>query len=153
MDNPEKLATLDTQDTGRRQTKQKTQHRKLKRWRTLTPPKTRGWTQSWRQRVHASYKTLVMLLIKAICVGQHYAQTSTNNVNKTRVLQQTTGGKDEPNIVFMWISYRTSQHWTKNVNTHNRTTQKAKKMSNTDLTNNWGELRCSRRLSSCSCFW
>ena len=26
IDNPEKLATLDTQDTGRRQTKQKTQH-------------------------------------------------------------------------------------------------------------------------------
>ncbi len=30
MDNPETLATLDTQDTGRRQTN-KTQHRKLKR--------------------------------------------------------------------------------------------------------------------------
>jgi len=26
MDNPETLATLDTQDTGRRQTKQKAQH-------------------------------------------------------------------------------------------------------------------------------
>jgi len=31
MDNSETLATLATQDTGRRQTKQKTQHRKLKR--------------------------------------------------------------------------------------------------------------------------
>ena len=31
MDNPEKLATLGTQDTGQRQTKQKTQHRKLTR--------------------------------------------------------------------------------------------------------------------------
>ena len=31
MDNPEKLATLGTQETGRRQTKQKTQHRRLKR--------------------------------------------------------------------------------------------------------------------------
>ena len=31
MDNPEKLATLGTQDTGRGQIKEKTQHRKLKR--------------------------------------------------------------------------------------------------------------------------
>ncbi len=36
-----------------------------------------------------------------ICVGHHYTQTNTNNVNKTRVLLQTTGGKDESNIVFM----------------------------------------------------
>ena len=36
-----------------------------------------------------------------ICVGHHYTQTNTNNVNKTRALLQTTGGKDEPNIVFM----------------------------------------------------
>ena len=35
------------------------------------------------------------------CVGHHYAQTNTNNVNKTRVLLQTTGAKHEPNIVFM----------------------------------------------------
>jgi hypothetical protein len=31
MDNPEKLAILGTQDTGQRKTKQKTQHRKLKK--------------------------------------------------------------------------------------------------------------------------
>jgi hypothetical protein len=39
MDNPEKLATLGTQDTGPRQIKLKTQHRKLKRWVTQTPSK------------------------------------------------------------------------------------------------------------------
>ena len=35
-----------------------------------------------------------------ICVGHHYAQIKTNNVSKTWTLLQTTGGKDEPNIVF-----------------------------------------------------
>ena len=35
------------------------------------------------------------------CVEHHYMQTNTNNVNKTWALLQTTGGKDEPNIVFM----------------------------------------------------
>jgi len=34
-------------------------------------------------------------------VGHHYTQTNTHNVNKTCALQQTTEGKDEPNIVFM----------------------------------------------------
>ena len=43
MDNSEKLATLSTQDTRRRrQTKLKTQHRKLKRCATCTPPKPGG---------------------------------------------------------------------------------------------------------------
>jgi hypothetical protein len=37
---------------------------------------------------------------------------------------QTTGGKDEPNIVFMRKSQRTSQHGSKNVNTPNRTKKK-----------------------------
>ena len=36
-----------------------------------------------------------------IYVGQRYAQTNTNKVNKKRALLQTTEGKDEPNIVFM----------------------------------------------------
>ena len=36
-----------------------------------------------------------------ICVGHHYTQTNTNNVNKTRALPQTTRGKDNPNIVSM----------------------------------------------------
>ena len=36
-----------------------------------------------------------------IRVGHHYTQASTNNVNKKTALQQTTGGKAEPNVVFM----------------------------------------------------
>ena len=35
------------------------------------------------------------------CVGHHYVQANTNNVIKTRVPLQTTGGRDELNIVFM----------------------------------------------------
>jgi hypothetical protein len=34
-----------------------------------------------------------------IYVGHHYTQTNTNNVNKTCALLQTTGGKDEPNML------------------------------------------------------
>jgi len=37
---------------------------------------------------------------KTICIGHHYTQTNSKNVNKTRAFLQTTGGKDEPNIVF-----------------------------------------------------
>jgi hypothetical protein len=62
MENPEKLATLGTQNTRRRQTKQKTQHNMC-------------WTPLFA--------------------------TNTNNVNKTRALLQTTGGKDESNIVII----------------------------------------------------
>jgi hypothetical protein len=34
-----------------------------------------------------------------MCVGHNYPQANTNNVSKTRALLQTTGGKDETNIV------------------------------------------------------
>ena len=34
------------------------------------------------------------------------AQTNKHNVNKTRVNPQITGGKDEPDIVFMWNTTR-----------------------------------------------
>ena len=36
-----------------------------------------------------------------ICVGHHYAETNTNNVNKAWTLLQKTGDKDEQNIVCM----------------------------------------------------
>jgi hypothetical protein len=51
-------------------------------------------------------------------VVHHYTETNTNNVNKTRALLQTTGGKDESNIGFMRKSQRTSQHVTNNLKTH-----------------------------------
>jgi hypothetical protein len=56
----------------------------------------------------------------------------------TRTLQQTTGGKDEPNISFMRKSQRTSLHRTQNIKTHTRRTQKTKTMSNTDPTRKLG---------------
>jgi hypothetical protein len=40
----------------------------------------------------------------AICVEHHYMQASTNNVNKTCALLQTTGCKDKPNFIFVWKS-------------------------------------------------
>jgi len=57
MDNPEKLATLGTQDIDKQNQKHNT-----------------------------------------ICVRHNCTQTNTNNVNKTRALLQTTGGKDEPSL-------------------------------------------------------
>ena len=87
-----------------------------------------------------------------ICVGHNNAQTNTNNVNKTADLLEAIGGKDEPNIDYMWKSSRTSQHETQNVKTHNRTTQKTKKNEqhgHNQITG--GELRCSGRVGI-SCF-
>jgi len=58
------------------------------------------------------------------CVGRHYTQTNTNNINKTWALLQTTESKDESNIVFIPKSQWTSQHETENVKTHNWRKQK-----------------------------
>ena len=71
MDYSEKLAPLGTQDTEWRQTKQK-HTTKLKE------------TQITQLRHGSSYK-----------------QLEVNNIDKTWVLLQTTGGKNEPNIIFM----------------------------------------------------
>ena len=51
-----------------------------------------------------------------ICVRHPYAQTNTTNVNKTRVLLQTIGGKDERNIVL--FGNRKGHHNTELI-THN----------------------------------
>jgi len=62
----EKLATLGTHDKGRRQTKQETQHRKLKRWETRIRPKT--WGEPRRPRRTSSpglpqYTSLVTQIV------------------------------------------------------------------------------------------
>jgi hypothetical protein len=46
MDNPENLSTLGSQVIGRRQTKQKTQHRKLKR--LTTGSHLNQWDHEWQ---------------------------------------------------------------------------------------------------------
>jgi hypothetical protein len=35
------------------------------------------------------------------CVEHHNMQANTNNVDMTRALIKSTGGKEEPNIIFM----------------------------------------------------
>jgi len=65
MDNSETLATLGTQEIGRRQTAQKTQCRKRKRYATRTTPKTGMNPRTHEgQAVPTSYKTPTMLLIE-----------------------------------------------------------------------------------------
>jgi hypothetical protein len=61
MDNPEKLATLNTLDIGRRKTKSQ---QNTERCAPLTPPKS-GVNPDTRegQAVPASYKTTFLLLI------------------------------------------------------------------------------------------
>ena len=61
------------------------------------------WTiqRNWQHRVHKTKTNKTKKKTNTICVGHPYAQTNTNNVNKTWTLIQPTGGKDEPNIVFI----------------------------------------------------
>jgi hypothetical protein len=71
-----------------------------------------------------------------ICVGHHYMQANTNNVNHTWAPLRPTGGKDEPSIVFYAEIVTTSQHGTQNVKIHNKTTLKIKNLINTDPAKN-----------------
>jgi hypothetical protein len=68
----------------------------IKQWWTAVQPKS-----SKQQITHISKYWTIEQKKKTttICVGHHYTQTNTNNVNKTRALLQTTGSKKEPNIV------------------------------------------------------
>jgi hypothetical protein len=78
------LATLGLQDTGRRQRKQKNTRQKAKKMSNTDPTKNRVLTQasSDGQAAPDSHKTPAMLLLQQICVGYHYAQKNTNNLNK-----------------------------------------------------------------------
>ena len=96
IDYQEILATLDTHDTGRRQTKQKhIQRNKNKTHHSTNKFKKNeqyGSKSRCSRRVtgSVSYKTPVMFLLLSISVGHHYAQSNTNNINKTWALLQTT---------------------------------------------------------------
>jgi hypothetical protein len=65
-------------------------------------------------------------------------ETNTNKVNKTWTLLQTTGGEDDPNIVFTRKSYRTSQHELRTLRNIIEQQKKLlrKKKSNTNSTKN-----------------
>ena len=63
MVNRQKLARFGTQDTGRRQTKQKTQHRKITKMCNIDPIKNGG-------EPCASYKTPTVLLIYTVKSGK-----------------------------------------------------------------------------------
>jgi hypothetical protein len=55
----------------------------------------------WQHRVRNTNINKAKTEHNTIRVGHHYMQTNNNNVSKTWALLQTTGGKDEPNIVFI----------------------------------------------------
>ena len=69
-----------------------------------------------------------------------------NNVNKTRDILPTTGGKDEPNIFFMRTSQRTSRHGTQNVKAFDRTKCWTSLCANTHKKHNktWALLQTTR---------
>ena len=56
---------------------------------------------NWQHKAHKSKKEIKTKQNSAKSVGHQYTQANTRNVNKMCDLLQTTGGKDEPNIVFM----------------------------------------------------
>jgi len=84
MDNPEKLATLGSPDTGRSKIKnKKNTTQKIKKMINSDPTKKERMNGGSHkgQVVLFSYMTFTMLFIQSICVG--HQQTNTNNVFKT----------------------------------------------------------------------
>jgi len=77
---------------------------KTKLMSNIKPTKYRDWTQ-----IVAKGKQFLPIIRHPQCYSYSqdvlytkcYTSTFTNNINMTRVLLQTTGGKDEPNIVLL----------------------------------------------------
>jgi len=59
------------------------------------------WTiqRNWQHMVHKTRRRKTKQKHNTICVGHHYTQTNTNNMNKTLALLQITGGKDETKLL------------------------------------------------------
>ena len=76
----EKLVTLGTQDTGRRQTKQKHKTQKTKTLTNTNPCKTQTPA---KESLLPQDTAICIQPIRSIRVRHHYAQTNTNNANKT----------------------------------------------------------------------
>ena len=65
-----------------------------------------------------SRMTSTMSFIQWRRIGHHHAQPYIHIKDTKSPVMHTTGGKDDPNIVFMWKSQRTSQQETKYTKTH-----------------------------------
>ena len=87
--NPEKLATLGTQDTG------KINVREYRRGNKKGQSETTLGAQEEDKRKKTQHNMCWTLL----CASRH-----THYVSKTCVLLQTTGGKDEPSMVFCFLT-------------------------------------------------
>jgi hypothetical protein len=56
---------------------------------------------NWQSRDTGNQVEDKQKIHNAICDGHHYTHINTNNVNRTWAFIQSTGGKDEPNTVYI----------------------------------------------------
>ena len=101
IDNPEKLATYGAQDKDKQN---KNNPEKLAIYGTQDKDKKNKNNPEKLAIYGAQDKDKKNKYTYIVCVGHHYALTNTNNVTTARAHIQTTEGKDEPNIIFMWKS-------------------------------------------------
>ena len=70
-----------------------------KRQRIPKGQSTKGQSKETGNIGYTTKRKKTKIKHNTICVGHHYTQTNTNNVNKISALLQTIEGKDEPNII------------------------------------------------------